>query len=356
MINKVLVTGAGGYIGTVLVAKLLSQDYHVVALDRFFFGKDKLQIHPNLQIVQEDTRRMHDTLLKGIDAVIDLAALSNDPSGEAFPDATWEINCSSRIGMAKMAQRMGVKRYILSSSCSVYGFHPPDQIVDEQSTINPLTVYAQANAEAEKGVLAIAEEQFAVTVVRLATVYGCSPRMRFDLAVNAMALGAWSKRVIPLMRGGEQWRPMLHVEDAAEAMCAVLKAEPDRVNRQIMNVGANEANYQMRALAEDIASHLPKKTVIEWYGDEDHRSYRVDFSKIGRIVDWKAKRTALEGALQVYSALEQGRVAETPDTYTIHWYRELQRWHAVLNEVCMYGGALDLNLLAKESMQHDISI
>ncbi|CAM4435391.1 NAD-dependent epimerase/dehydratase family protein [Paenibacillus tarimensis] len=343
MRQKVLVTGAGGYIGSVLVPKLLSLDYAVVALDRFFFGRDKLREHPRLQILQEDNRRIHEACLEGIDAVIDLAALSNDPAGDAFPAATMQINHLARVRTAALAKQVGAKRYILSSSCSVYGYHAPENMVNEESPINPLTVYAKANAEAEKGVLNASGTQFCVTAVRLATVFGCSPRMRFDLAVNGMALGAWSKGCISLMRNGEQWRPLLHVEDAAEAFCNILEADPGTINGQIFNIGSEFNNVQLGTLAEDIARSLPKEPTIEWYGDADHRSYRVDFSKVEALLDWKAKWSAVEGAVQVYQALEEGRVSNSAETYTINWYKELEHWHNLLKQVGRYGGIIDLD-------------
>src|SRR5579885_3286708 len=196
--QTVLVTGAGGYIGSVLVPKLLQNGYRVKAVDRFFFGEDKLPKHANLELVRADSRYLAPALFTNVDYVIDLVAISNDPSGELFSEATWQINHQSRANTALAAKTAGVKRYILPSSCSIYGFQ--NNIVDETSTTNPLTIYAKANEKAEHDVLRLADDSFIVTVMRQATVFGYSPRMRFDLAINGMVYGAWKNKVLPLMR------------------------------------------------------------------------------------------------------------------------------------------------------------
>jgi len=161
--------------------------------------------------------------------------------------------------------------------------------------------------------------------------------MRFDLAINGMTYGAWKTGVLPLMRDGSQWRPMLHVRDAAAAICFLLKADANKVNGQIFNIGANRNNYQVGPLAEIVVECLPKKIQIDWYGDPDRRSYQVSFDKI-QSLGFEAKYGARDGALEVYQALESGALQKTPQTITLDWYKELTRWHQIISEVEMYGG------------------
>lgn len=339
--QTVLVTGAGGYIGSVLVPKLLDRGYEVRALDRFFFGEEKLQPHPNLTIMKDDARRMKPEYLAGVDAVVDLVAISNDPSGELFSEATYQINYEARLNTATLAKKLGVSRYILPSSCSIYGF-VGEEIVDETSSTNPLTTYAKANEKAEQGVLPLADSDFTVVVMRQATVFGYSPRMRFDLAINGMTLGAFKNGVIPLMRDGSQWRPMVHVQDTTDAMCLLLEADSRIINRQIYNIGSNRNNYQLGNLAEEVASALPIEVKIDWYGDPDHRSYRVNFDKINAHLNWEARRTAAVGAIEIFEALSSGKITQMEQTMTLSWYKELIKWHQVVKNVEMYGAIIEL--------------
>jgi nucleoside-diphosphate-sugar epimerase len=339
--NTVLVTGAGGYIGTTLVPMLLAEGHSVRAVDRFFFGEELLVDHPRLQRFRQDSRELDPELLNGADAVIDLVAISNDPSGEKFQEATWAINRDSRIRTARMAKAAGVKRYVLPSSCSLYGFQPADVIADETTATNPLTTYAKANEMAEQGVLPLADENFCVVVLRQATVYGYAPRMRFDLAINGMSFGAWKTGRLPLMRDGSQWRPMVHVRDTAAAQIFMLTADADKVSGGIFNVGSAENVYQLGPLAEIVADAVPRDVEIEWYGDPDHRSYRVSFDKI-EALGYKATRTAGEAVAEICEKLESGDLDRTIKTITLDWYTELARWHAIIRETEVSGRMLDL--------------
>jgi len=339
--SRILVTGAGGYIGCVLVPMLLEEGYEVRALDRYFFGIERLAEDERVEKVRMDTRRIVPEHFAGVDAVIDLAALSNDPSGELFQDATWQINHVARVNTAHLARRFGVSRYILPSSCSIYGFQDEGVIADEASTPNPLTTYARANLRAEQGILPLADEAFCALALRQATVYGYSPRMRFDLAINGMTYGAWKTGKLPMMRDGTQWRPMVHVKDTAAAMCFMLKTDPDRIRGQVFNVGSDANNYQIKPLAERVAETVPRPVELEWYGDPDHRSYRVSFEKI-EALGYKATRVAEDGVAEIAGKLESGELDKSTDTITLAWYQELMKWHRIIRETEFEGGMIDL--------------
>jgi nucleoside-diphosphate-sugar epimerase len=323
MIKRILVTGAGGYIGTTLVQVLWERGYEVIALDRFFWGKDKLPpLSERLQTVEADIRFVSPEVFRGVDAVIDLAALSNDPVGELNPMHTWSINHLGRQRVCALAKNSGVKRYVLPSSCSIYGFMEGE--VNEQSDINPLTVYAKANYAAENDVRALHDASFVVVVIRQATVYGFSRRMRFDLAINGMVKGFLAKGKIPILKDGTQWRPFVHVRDTSRAMAALLEADAAAINGQIFNVGANAQNYQIFDLAGRVAKAMQVPFAYEWYGQPDHRSYRVNFDKIQRVLGWAPEYDAERGAAEVAQAVREKRAdPDDPMTITLNMYKKL---------------------------------
>jgi len=331
---QVLVTGGGGYIGSVLVPRLLKEEYKVKVLDRFFFGKETLNSvlkNKNLKLIQDDIRWFDPKILKNVDVVMDLAALSNDPSGELNPQKTFEINYKGRERVAKLSKKAGVKRYILASSCSIYGFR--DRMLDEKSPINPLTTYAKANRSAEIAAQKLSDNKFTTTMLRFATVFGLSPRMRFDLAVNGMVLGFFKNKQIPIMRNGKQWRPFIHVKDVAEAYVKTIQAQKDMINGEIFNVGSDDQNLQILPLAKQVAKAIGVPFKKNWYGDPDSRSYRINFKKFKNILGFKTKFDISYGAKETYSALKKGTTTDSIKTKTVEWYKYLLESKKILDSI-----------------------
>jgi len=322
---RVLVTGAGGYIGTVLTEMLGNEGYSIVAIDRFLFG-DTLSGLNNVTIVKGDIRtyerRELEKILNDVDAVIDLAALSNDPSGELNPVNTISINHLGRFRIASLAKQAGVKKYILPSSCSIYGFN--DEYVDEKSKPNPLTTYAKANLMIEEDSLALNSADFNVIVFRLATVYGLSPRrMRFDLVVNDIVGQIFTKGFTNLTTGGTQWRPFVHVRDVSRALAMGLESNKN-IGGEIFNVGSNDQNYQIKDVAKKIFETLGLEEKYNWVGSPDNRSYKVKFDKILTELNFRPEYDVGEGAKEVMNALKQGIIKYGDDrTITVKWYKHL---------------------------------
>jgi len=329
---NVLVTGGAGYIGSVLSRILLEKGYNVTILDRLFFGTDSTkEIADKITLIKDDVRWFKPEVFKGIDAVFDLAALSNDPSGELEPEKTLDINYNGRVRVANLAKKYGVKKYVFASTCSVYGFQ--EGIITEESGLNPLTTYAKASMMAEKEILPLADKTFSATVLRQATVYGFSYRMRFDLAINGMVLGYYRNGKIPIMRDGKQWRPFVNVKDTSNAFIKVLETEPELVSGQIFNVGNNEQNIQIFDLAKLVAEACNLPFNYEWYGDCDTRSYRVSFNKIKDTLNFKPQTTIKKGAKTVFDALNEGRLnPDDPRMITVKWYKHLLEMHQFLKD------------------------
>ena len=323
--KTVLITGAGGYIGCRLVDYLQNKGYKIKALDRFFFGKERLQSvlkNSQIEVIEEDIRFFDPGILKDVDIVIDLAALSNDPAGELDPVKTWSINYLGRFRVATLAKFIGVKRYIFPSSCSVYGFQ--EDVVAETSPVNPLTTYAKANYKAEVDIKRLADKNYCVIILRFATVYGYSPRMRFDLAINGMVRGFFKNGKIPILRDGTQYRPFVHVMDVCKAIHLAMEADDEKVNGEVFNVGSNEQNIQIFELAQRVASAIGVEFNYEWYGFPDYRSYRVNFNKIKEVLNFHPEYTIEDGAREVYEALKSGKLdPDDPATITVEWYKRL---------------------------------
>ena len=336
--KKIAVTGAGGYIGTQLVRDLLSQNYQVLAIDRFFFGLetvDEFKNNKNFQILKKDIRDLEANDLKEVFAICDLACLSNDPAGEIDPNLTYSINRDGRIHVAQTAKKAGVEKYIISSSCSVYG-SAEEQNLTENSKTNPVSVYAKSTLEAENQNLSLADNNFSVTALRNATVFGLSNRMRFDLVVNLMTLTAFQKKRIIVMGGGLQWRPLVHLADVSKAFIKIIETQTEKVNKEIFNIGLN--NYQIKNIAYLIRDQLPFDIEIDIAPDDaDKRNYSVNFEKISKSLNFKPSVTLTQGIDEIYLALKNGTVDFGTKTVTVQWYRNIIEAKSLIDSVELNG-------------------
>ena len=333
-----MVTGAGGYIGTQLVRDLVKAGHEVTAVDRFFFGFEPISDlvkNKNFKVLQKDIRDLTVAELSNHDAVCDLACLSNDPAGEIDPELTYQINRDGRIHVAEMAKKAGVKKYILSSSCSVYG-QGEDPELTEKSSTNPISVYAKSTLQAEEHNLGLSDNNFSVTALRNATVFGLSTRMRFDLVVNLMTLTAFQKGRIIVMGGGLQWRPLVHLSDVSSAFQKVIESENSKVNGEIFNIGLS--NFQIKNLAYLVREELPFPIEIDTAPDDpDKRDYNVVFEKAEKVLGFNAKTSVTEGIKDIYLALKAGKVDTGIKTVTVQWYRNIIEAKKLLDEIVLDG-------------------
>ncbi|MDJ0598215.1 MAG: SDR family oxidoreductase [Crocosphaera sp.] len=304
---KVLVTGHKGYIGTILVPMLLAKGYDVFGIDselfeQCTFGEGFAQI-PDLR---KDIRDIELSDIDGCDAVIHLAALSNDPLGNFNPDLTYEINHQASVNLAKLCKEVGINRYIFSSSCSNYGAGGNDWLTEE-SPFNPVTPYGISKVKVEQEVSQLADDNFSPTFLRNATAYGVSPRLRFDLVLNNLVAWAFTTGRIYIKSDGTPWRPIVHIEDISRAFIAILEAPRELIHNQAFNIGRNEDNYQIRQLAEIVGETVPNCN-IEYAkdGGPDKRCYRVDCSKITQVIpEFKPQWNARKGAQELYDIYQK---------------------------------------------------
>jgi len=278
---RVLVTGDRGYIGSVLVPLLLSKNYKVIGLDASYFGGAKKS--PNYFPITKDIRKVQKKDLKGVNAVIHLSALSNDPMGEIDPNLTSDINFRASVRLARLAKSIGVKRFLFSSSCSIYGI-AKNGIVDEQSPVNPLTAYAKSKIDTERELLKLADSKFCVGIMRNSTVYGFSPKFRNDLVVNNLVTTALAFGEIRIMSDGTPWRPLIDVRDLSKIFIEFLTVDLDKINGKIVNIGFDENNLQVKDIVSVVQKYVPGcKVVYTGEHGKDTRSYKVSFNKFKSI-------------------------------------------------------------------------
>jgi len=325
---KVLVTGTEGYIGARLAPWLTARGHEVVGLDTGFYRDGTLYLDPlglpqSPRTIYKDLRTVTAADFEGIEAVVHLAELSNDPLGQNRPEITFNINHLGSVRIAQAARQAGVRRLVYASSCSVYGVGAAD-FVDETSPVNPQTAYAKCKTLVERDLKPMAGGDFSVVFLRNATAYGPSPRMRFDIVLNDLCALAWTKKKIAMTSDGSPWRPIVHVEDICEAIGCALAAPDAAVNGEVFNVGATKENYRIREIAQIIAEVFPGCEVTMGPPGGDNRSYRVSFEKIAtRLPGYKARWTARMGAEELIRLFE--RIDMSPDTYDFRAFTRLKQ-------------------------------
>ena len=309
---RVLVTGNRGYIGSIMVQMLQAEGFDVFGLDSDLFegcvfGDASVTGGlPDIPFLRKDIRDIELSDLRGVDAVLHLCALSNDPLSNLNPKITYEINHEGSVKLAKLAKKAGVERYILSSSCSVYGASTTD-IVNEESEVNPVTAYATSKVLAERDISKLADQKFTPVFLRSSTAYGLSPMLRFDVVVNNFVAWSFTRGVVLLKSDGSAWRPFAHIRDISRAFIAALNAPRDLIHNQIINVGKNEENFRIREVAEIVKDIVPNSSIGYADGAEaDQRSYRVEFNKIAAVLpEFKPEWNVRLGAKELYEAYKK---------------------------------------------------
>jgi nucleoside-diphosphate-sugar epimerase len=322
---KVLVTGTGGYIGTVLAPVLLDRGHDVVGFDTGFYnqgwlhnGVDRL---PRADV--RDIREITTEDLEGFEAVVHMAELSNDPLGQLNPEVTFKINHLASVQIAEAAKEAGVERFIYMSSCSVYGLGE-DSHRTEESALDPQTAYAKCKTLVERDVSKMADDGFSPTFLRNATAFGASPRMRFDLVLNNLAGLAWTTGEIRMTSDGQPWRPLVHIRDISEAIACALDASTDVVHNEVFNVGSTDQNYRVREIAEIVADVFPGCETTFGTSDGDNRSYRVSFEKIdSRLPGFRCRYDARKGAEELRGVFE--RIGLTEEDFLSRSYTRLKQ-------------------------------
>jgi nucleoside-diphosphate-sugar epimerase len=337
---RVLVTGHHGYIGAVLAPFLRAAGYEVTGLDTLFYeGCDLGSDDESVPALGLDVRDVGPDHLAEYDAVVHLAALSNDPLGDLSADLTRQINFEATLRLAGAAKQAGVRRFVFSSSCSMYGTSSADESVDEEAPLRPLTAYAESKVLSEEALANLADADFSPVFMRNATAYGVSPRLRVDLVLNNLVGWAQTTGVVRILSDGTPWRPLVHIEDIARATLAILEAPIHLVHAEAFNVGGSDENYRVADLAQIVQETVGDCTIeYAGRGDPDPRSYRVDFRKFNRTFpDLRLHWTARKGAEELLHAYRS--VGLTLEEFESDRFIRLKRLKRLLDD-----GALDHEL------------
>ncbi|MDO8573451.1 MAG: SDR family oxidoreductase [Candidatus Daviesbacteria bacterium] len=343
VIKNILVTGSDGYIGAVLVNRLLKQGYNVTGIDNFYFKNIELiPINSDFKQIKRDIRKLDNFSLKNFDAVIHLAALSNDPMGALKPKLTKQINYCSTVKLAKLAKKQKVKKFIFSSSCSIYG-SAEKGTVDESSPVNPLTAYATSKILSEGVLKKLADKNFCVGIMRNSTVYGFSPKFRNDLVVNNLTTCAIALNQLKVFSDGSPWRPLIDVRDLADIFIEFIRANPALINGEIINIGFSENNLRVKEVVECIHKQLPQCDVeFNKNASKDNRSYRVNFSKFKKLFPHITQKWPIQKSIKdLISKLKQAKYSK--EDFVTGKYTRLQSIQNLLSE-----NRIDKSLFWKE--------
>jgi len=312
--GRILVVGGAGYIGSLLVERLLQSGYKVRVLDALLYGREPLrpvEKHDNFQLMVGDCRNIRDVVkaVQGVETIVDLAAIVGDPACEQDRESALEINYGATRMLIEVAKGHGANRFLFASSCSVYG--ATDQEMDERSAVNPISLYAQTKVDSERALLDSRSDDFHPTILRFATVFGLGYRPRFDLVVNLLSARAKQDGRITIFNG-QQWRPFIHVRDVVEAILQALEAPVRLVSGEIFNVGDSRLNHTLQQIAEIIAEIFPG-TTVEHVANSDRRNYRVNFDKIRNRLGFSTSYTIRQGVHELQRAFEQRVIHDYTD-------------------------------------------
>ncbi|MGD1911965.1 MAG: NAD-dependent epimerase/dehydratase family protein [Rivularia sp. (in: cyanobacteria)] len=322
---KILVTGTEGYLGCLLAPLLIEKGHEVIGVDTGYYKVGWLYngTQATAKTLNKDIRHISLEDLQGVEAIVHMAELSNDPTGQLSPNITYDINHVGSVRLAKLAKQAGVRRFVYMSSCSVYGVATEGDVTEE-SPVNPQTAYAECKTMVERDVKPLASDDFSPTFMRNATAFGASPRMRFDIVLNNLGGLAWTTKEIKMISDGTPWRPLVHALDISKAIICALEAPRDIVHNQIFNVGDTANNYRVKEIAEFVAEAFPGCKLSFGDSGSDNRSYRVSFEKINTLLpgfkcDWDARL----GAKQLFDVFNQ--IDMTEDVFFSRGFTRLKQ-------------------------------